>query len=96
MYTIVPQCKILNYDLKWEVRVLIDCILVEIMETMVTSFDLKRNNALQNNLLQFLKYLAESFDNLKIEETRNVETVLIHQMVTSCIAMVNVIPLLFI
>ena len=58
MYTIVPQCKILNYDLKWKVRVLIDCILVEIMKTMVTTFDLKRNDAIQNNLLQLLKYLA--------------------------------------
>ena len=41
--------------------VLIDCILVEINKTKLTSFDLKRNYALQNNLLQFLKYLAESF-----------------------------------
>ena len=40
---------------------------------MVTTFDLKRNDALQNNLLQLLKYLAESFDILEIEETRNVE-----------------------
>ena len=40
---------------------------------MVTTFDLKRNDALQNNLLQLLKYLAERFDNLEIEETRNVE-----------------------
>ena len=53
--------------------VLIDCILVEIMETKLTTFDLKRNDELQNNLVQLLKYLAESFDNLKIEETRNVE-----------------------
>ena len=52
---------------------LIDCILVEIKETKLTTFDLKRNDALQNNLVQFLKYLAESFDNLKIEQTRNVE-----------------------
>ena len=40
---------------------------------MLTTFDLKRNDALQNNLVQLLKYLAESFDNLKIGETRNVE-----------------------
>ena len=52
---------------------LIDCILVEINKTKLTTFYLKRNDALQNNLVQFLKYLAESFDNLKIEETRNVE-----------------------
>ena len=40
---------------------------------MLTIFDLKRNDALQNNLLKLMKYLAESFDNLKTEETRNVE-----------------------
>ena len=52
--------------------VLIDGILVEIKETKLTTFDFK-NDALQNNLLQLLKYLAESFDNLEIEETRNVQ-----------------------
>ena len=73
MYTIVPQCKILNYGLKWAVRGADWLNLWEIMETMLTTFDLKRNDALQNNLVQLLKYLAESFDNLKIGETRNVE-----------------------
>ena len=53
--------------------VLIDCILVEIKETKLTTFDFKRNYALQINLVQLLKYLAESFDNLEIEKTRNVE-----------------------
>ena len=52
---------------------LIDCILVEIKETKLTTFDIKGNDELQNNLPQLLKYLAESFDNLKIEGTRNVE-----------------------
>ena len=41
---------------------------------MLTTFDLKRNDALQNNLVQLLKYLAESFDNPKNSgETRDVE-----------------------
>ena len=41
---------------------------------MLTTFDLKRNDALQNNLVQLLKYLAESFDNPENSgETRNVE-----------------------
>ena len=53
--------------------VLIDCILVEIKETKLTTFDLKKNDALQNNLFQFFKYLAESLDILKTPETRNVE-----------------------
>ena len=44
---------------------LIDCILVEIKETKLSTLDLKTNDALQNNLLQFLKYLAESLDILK-------------------------------
>ena len=52
---------------------LIDCILVEINKTKLTTFHLKRNDALQNNLVQFLKYLAESLDILKIQETRKVE-----------------------
>ena len=52
---------------------LIDCILVEISRIKLSTFDLKGNDPHQNNLLQLLKYLAESFDNLKIEETRNVE-----------------------
>ena len=39
-------------------QVLIDCILVEINKTRLTTFGLKRNDALQNNLLQFLKYFG--------------------------------------
>ena len=50
---------------------------------------------LQNYLDQFLKCLADNFDNLKIQEARKVEF-LDHQIVTSCIAMVNVVSLLFI
>ena len=69
---------------------LIDCILVEINRTKLTTFDLKRNDALQNNLLQFLKYLAESFDNLKIER-QGMLNCFDHQIVTSYIAMVNVV-----
>ena len=73
MYTLVTQCTILNYGSKWEVTVLIDCILVEINKSRLTTFGLKINDALQNNLLQLLKYLAESLDILKIQETRKVE-----------------------
>ena len=32
-----------------------------------------KNDAPEANLVQFLKYLAEWFDNLKFEETRKVE-----------------------
>ena len=49
-----------------------DCILVGIDETKWTTFDFMRNDALQNYLVQFLKYLAENFDNLKFQETRKV------------------------
>ena len=31
-----------------------------------------RNDVLQNYLVQFLKYLAENFDNLKFQDTSNV------------------------
>ena len=55
MYTIVPQCTILNYGLKWEVWGLIDCILVEINRSRLTTFDLKRNYTLQNNLVHFFE-----------------------------------------
>ena len=34
-------------------------------KTKSTTFDFMRNDALQNNLVQLLKYLAESFDNLE-------------------------------
>ena len=54
MYTLVTQCTILNYGSKWEVTVLIDCILVEINKSRLTTFGLKINDALQNNLLQLL------------------------------------------
>ena len=50
------------------------CILIEIDETKWTNFDFIRNDVLQNYLVQFLKYLADNFDNLKFQETRKVVT----------------------
>ena len=50
-----------------------DCILVGRDETTLTTFDFMRNEVLQNNLIQFLKDLAESFGNLIFQETRKVE-----------------------
>ena len=54
-----------------------------------------RNDVLQNYLDQFLKCLADNFDNLKFQDARKV-AILDHQIVTSCIAIVNVVFLLFI
>ena len=44
-----------------------DCILVGINETKWTTFDFMRNDVLQNYLDQFLKCLADNFDNLKFQ-----------------------------
>ena len=52
--------------------VLIDCILVGINETKWTTFDSMRNDVLQNYLDQFLKYMAENFDNLKFQDASKV------------------------
>ena len=49
-----------------------DCILIRIDKTKSTIFDFLRNDALQNNLVQLLKYLAESFDNLELQKTKKV------------------------
>ena len=72
-----------------------DCILVGINETKWTTFDFMRNDVLQNYLVQFLKCLADNFDNLKFQDASKV-AILDHQIVTSCIAMVKVVFLLFI
>ena len=45
-----------------------DWILVGINETMWTTFDFMRNDVLQNYLVQFLKCLADNFDNLKFQD----------------------------
>ena len=58
-------------------------------------FDFMRNDVLQNYLVQFLKCLADNFDNLKFQDASKV-AILDHQIVTSCIAMVNMVFLLFI
>ena len=42
-----------------------DCILVGINEIKETTFYFMKNDVLQNYLVQFLKYLAENFDNPK-------------------------------
>ena len=49
-----------------------DCILKRIDKTKSTIFDFLRNDALQNNLVQLLKYLAENFDNLEFQKTKKV------------------------
>ena len=74
MYTLGPQCKIFNYGLQEEpnTRVPNDCILVGINETKWTTFDFMRNDVLQNYLDQFLKCLADNFDNLKFQDTSKV------------------------
>ena len=54
-----------------------------------------RNDVLQNYLVQFLKCLADNFDNLKFQDASKV-AILDHQIVTSCIAIVKVVFLLFI
>ena len=53
--------------------VLIDCILVEINKTKITTFDLKRKWCTTKQFTSILKYLAESLDILKIRETWKVE-----------------------
>ena len=55
-----------------------------------------RNYVLQNYLVQFLKCLADNFDNLKFQDASKVEQFLYQQIVTSCIPMVNMVFLLFI
>ena len=72
-----------------------DCILVGINETKWTTFDFMRNDVLQNYLDQFLKCLADNFDNLKFQDASKV-AILDYQIVTSCIAIVKVVFSLFI
>ena len=73
MYTLGPQCKIFNYGFternSWVPN---DCILLGINETKETTFDFMRNDVLQNYLDQFLKCLADNFDNLKFQDARKV------------------------
>ena len=52
---------------------LIDCILVEINKTKLTTLHLKRNDALQNNLVHFFEIFGWKFDILKIQDKRKVE-----------------------
>ena len=58
--------------------------------------DCMRNDVLQNYLVQFLKCLADNFDNLKFQDASKVAIYRPYQIVTSCIAIVNVVFLLFI
>ena len=57
--------------------VLIDCILVEINKTKLTTFDLKRNDALQNNLVHFFEIFGWKFGhpgNSRYKESWTVQT----------------------
>ena len=54
-----------------------------------------RNDVLENYLVQFLKYLAENFENKNFKMQAKLQF-LDHQIGTSCIAMVNMVFLLFI
>ena len=72
-----------------------DYILKGIDETKWTTCDFMRNDTLQFFSVQFLKYLAENFDNLRFQEARKV-VIFYHQIVTSCIAMMNLVTLLLI
>ena len=54
-----------------------------------------RNDVLQYYLDQFLKCLADNFDKLKFQDASKV-AILDHQIVTSYIAIVKVVFLLFI
>ena len=71
MYTLGPQCKIFNYGFQ---EVTHGCQMtkfwVGINETKWTTFDFMRNDVLQNYLVQFLKCLADNFDNLKISRCK--------------------------
>ena len=49
-----------------------DWILIGINETKWTIFDFMRNDVPQNFLVQFLKCLADNFDNLKFQDTSKV------------------------
>ena len=49
-----------------------DYIIIGINETKGTTFDFMRNDVLQNYLFQFLKCLADNFDNLKFQDTSKV------------------------
>ena len=72
MYTVGPQCKIFNYGLQEELMGAIDWILVGINETKWTTLYCMRNDVLQNYLVQFLKCLADNFDNLKFQDASKV------------------------
>ena len=49
-----------------------------------------KNDVLQNYLVQFLKYLAENFDNKNFKTQAKLQ-LLDLQIATSCIAMVNMV-----
>ena len=47
------------------------CFLLGIDETKSTTLAFMRSDAVQINLVKFLKYMAESFDNMKFQHTSN-------------------------
>ena len=54
-----------------------------------------KNDVLQNYLVQFLKYLPENFENKNFKTQVKLQF-LDHEIVTSCIAIINMVFLLFI
>ena len=72
MYTVGPQCKILIMVYRRNSWLPNDCILVGINETQWITFNFMRNDVLQNYLVQFLKCLADNFDNLKFQDASKV------------------------
>ena len=72
MYTVGPQCRIFNYGLQEELMGAKCSNLIGINETKWTTFDFIRIDVLQNYLDQFLKCLADNFDNLKYQDASKV------------------------
>ena len=72
MYTVGPQCKILNYGLQEELMGAKWLQFDRNKWTKWTTFDFMRNYVLQNYLVQFLKCLADNLDNLKFQDSSKV------------------------
>ena len=72
MYTLGPHAKFLIMVYRRNSWVPNDSNLIGINETKWTTSDFMRNDVLQNYLDQFLKCLADNFDNLKFEDTSKV------------------------
>ena len=95
MYTLGPQWKIVNYGLQEELMGAKCLHSGRNKWNSVNHLWFMRNDVLQNYYFNFCKCLADNFDNLKFQDARKV-VILDHQIVTSCISMVNVVFILFI